>query len=132
MVPPAVEVRVPHRRLFVVVEQGTEAAPELGVDELAGVFPGEVAVVEAIVLVQLVKVLGQFEWRRVVFDVYVGVGRRFPRVVHLSTSHDDWNNVVPAKYTQQILISFKFNFQFILQQQQQASKTTTIMYNTNT
>ena len=96
MGPPSAKVRVPHFRLGIVMKQGTNSTPELGVDEIAGSFPGEVRVVQIVVLVEAMKILGEVGGRRKLIDVDVGVRRRGELVVGQSASHHYRNDVIAA------------------------------------
>ena len=59
MTPPALKITVPHQRLIVIMQQGTESTPELGVDELSAMFPHEILVVQLVGLVESVQVFGE-------------------------------------------------------------------------
>jgi len=54
--PPRLHVRVPLLHTAVIVQQLTEATPELGVYKLASVFPPEVGAIQSVVCVQFVQV----------------------------------------------------------------------------
>lgn len=91
-VPPLVDIRVPlagRPDRVPVVQHGTDATPEVRVDELACALPLEVAVVQVVVLVQHMQVLGQLLGRRELVHVDVGlIGRHRSIVLRWRTHHN--------------------------------------------
>lgn len=96
--PPILDIGVIMARNVGVVQHGTEATPELGVDELSHGLPPEVVVVEGVVLVEGVEVGGQFPRRGEVLHVYVGVGWSSGQVVLPPSSHHYGHNVSPERW----------------------------------
>ena len=92
--PPALKITVPHHRLVFIMQQGTEATPELGVNELSGaMFPREILVVQLVRLVESLQVFGQLFGGCEIFDVNVRMCRCYSLVVLSSAAHHDWNHV---------------------------------------
>ena len=79
------------------MRQGAHAAPEEGVDVVPQAFPGEVLVVQRVVLVQLVQVVGQVLGRVEVVHVDEGVGRGGTAVVLGGAAHGDGDDVVSGE-----------------------------------
>ena len=95
---PLSDVRIPHGVPFGGVCHGTDAAPELGVDEVSGSLPSEVRVVARVVCVELSQVGGQLSRRRELIDVDVRVWWRHLEVVLGRRAHHNRDDVVAMKH----------------------------------
>lgn len=106
--PPVVDVAVVLARHLGVVQQRAQPTEEVRVDELAGALPPEVLIVQVVVGVQPVQVGGQLARRRELVHVDVRLERRALLVVLGTRAHHNWNYVVAAKKSYNLLKVFKF------------------------
>lgn len=96
-VPPRVQVLYvavqSGREIIVVVQHGTRPAQQFRIDELAGAYPAEVAIVQFVVAVQHVQVVAQHLDRFEIVHVQVRPIRSTIRIVIRMGAHRDWQHV---------------------------------------
>lgn len=105
-VPPLVDVRVPlagRPDRVPVVQHGTDATPEVRVDELPRALPLEVAVVQVVVLVQHMQVLGQLLGRRELVHVDVGLVGRHRSIVLGRRTHHNGQHIPVQRVDEELL-----------------------------